>query len=185
MNEQNGGWPAQTTAEIPTAETETPEQLLERQKEAVAKWLPAKKSADDWKAYENNVRRETAAICFPSPTRGTNRLQLGDGNAIKLVYTLSYKLGKKDLVNQETGEPVSINEQIKWLESQIAALAPEGKILVERLIKWEPSLSETEYRKLSDLIPVEKAAKELIDRFLTVTPAATPSLTFEPAKDGQ
>ena len=131
-------------------------------------WDRAKKALDAAKALESSLRQEVLKDFYDfggeSDLReGTENLELGNGYKLKATFKLSRKLENK---NGETSESLR----------KIAEDFEGGKLYAERLVKWSPELSVSEYKKL----PAE--IRQVIDSALT-SKAATPSLEIvEPKK---
>lgn len=131
-------------------------------------WDHAKKALDAAKALESSLRQEVLKDFYDfggeSDLReGTENLELGNGYKLKATFKLSRKLENK---NGETSEALRA----------IAEIFEGGKLYAERLVKWSPELSVSEYKKLPTNI------REVIDSALT-SKAATPSLEIvEPKK---
>ena len=131
-------------------------------------WDHAKKALEAAKANEAALRQEVLKDFYDfggeSDLReGTENLELGNGYKLKAVFKLSRKLENK---GGETSEALRV----------IAERFEGGKLYAERLVKWSPELSVSEYKKLPANI------QEVIDSCVT-TKAATPSLEIvEPKK---
>jgi hypothetical protein len=154
---------------------------LEAVKAIVLEWTQLATLKDEAVEKEREQRAKVKYHCFPNAVRGTQRFDLQNGYKLKLQQTFTYKLGDKAMVDPATNQPISITKQIEELQTAIADLGNEGPLLSDRLIKWEPKLVDSEYRKLSDDFPVEKAAKELIDQLLTIS-EGSPQIVLEPPK---
>jgi hypothetical protein len=184
----NTGWPSmghnnppsEVVVETTDALVETPEEFIARRDKEIQTWLDAKPVLETAKSVESEARAAVTKTLFPEARKGTQRYNLNGGYKIKLVYGLTYTLGDKDKVDHE-GKKVSIESQIRAVEEKIAELGPEAELLVERLIKWKPELSGSEYEKLDSNSPVQLAVRNLIDEVLTIKPAS-PQLTFEEPK---
>lgn len=132
-------------------------------------WDHAKKALDAAKALESSLRQEVLKDFYDfggeSDLReGTENLELGNGYKLKATFKLSRKLENK---NHETEEA---------LRAIAETFGKPGKLYAERLVKWSPELSVSEYKKLPNAI------RAVIDEALT-SKAATPSLEIvEPKK---
>lgn len=164
-------------------EQETPEQLAARRAAVIKAWLDAVTPKKEWEAYEKLKRAEATALCFPNPVKGTQRFELGGGYKLKLVHGVTYSLGDKDMVDPTLNEKVSIETQVNGTLEAIRALGNEGPFLADRLVKWKPELSATEYEALATdgASEAQKEAKKLIDSILTIKPAS-PQLSYEEPK---
>jgi hypothetical protein len=125
-------------------------------------WQQAAKELDAAKLSETMLRRAVFEIKFPAAEEGTNRVELGNGYALKAVNKYNYRLKNKD------------GETEKALEA-IARHGNDGPFIADRLVKWEPEISISEYRKL------EEKYKLIIGPVLTITPGM-PTLEIEEPK---
>jgi len=171
------GWPSNEPSVQPEL---TPEQIIANRDAAIQDWLDRRAKLVEIKETEMVARTGVAKMLFPNPSKGTQRFPLGGGYAIKLVHKLNYTLGDANKVNGEGGK-VSRADQVFELEAKMAALGEVACVLTDRLIKWTPELSVTEYDKLDLSDPVQLQLRNLIDGILTVAPAA-PALEFEEPK---
>ena len=131
------------------------------------RWDAAKKALKAAQALESSLRSEVLQELYDfggeSDLReGTENLELGNGYKLKAVFKVSRKLENKN------GETQAAVNTIAGMEN--------GLIYAERLVKWTPELSVSEYKKLPDNI------RAVIDECVT-SKAATPSLEIvEPKK---
>lgn len=175
------GWPSiGHNNPPPEIEAETPEQFVARRDAEIRNWLESKGVFDEIKKVEADNRAKVVKTLFPSPKKGTQRYNLNDGYAVKLVYGLTYSLGDKDKIDED-GTKVSVEIQVLKVEEKIRMLGPEADLLCDRLIKWKPELSATEYEKLDSNSEVQVKVRSLIDEILTIKPAS-PQLSFEKPK---
>lgn len=119
-------------------------------------WQKAEKELETIKTAEMNLRKLIFGECFPNPKEGTNSLELGAGYILKGTHKLSYSVTNNDAVCT------------KALEA-IHDTGNEGPFIAERLIKWKPELSTSEYKKADDKY------KKLLEPCLTIKPGS-PSL---------
>jgi mRNA-degrading endonuclease HigB of HigAB toxin-antitoxin module len=132
--------------------------VVKTKEQKLQEWIDAKALLDKAKAAEMTAREEVVSA-FPfdaDKLEGTQNIDLANGWKLKVVKKLNYKLDKTD------------DKTDKALE-KIEKLGAEGVFIAERLVKWTPELSVSEYRKL------DKKFKDIIDGVLTTTPGA-PSL---------
>ena len=122
--------------------------------EAAVKELAAAKDA------EATLRKEVLAEAFafdPEALReGTENFELGNGYKLKAVFKISRNLNNE-------------NEAVDKVLSKIEKTDPEGAFIAERLVKWKPELSVSEYKKLPEKF------KKLFDEVVT-SKEAMPSL---------
>ena len=122
--------------------------------EAAVKELAAAKDA------EATLRKEVLAEAFafdPEALReGTENFELGNGYKLKAVFKISRNLNNE-------------NEAVDKVLAKIEKTGPEGVFIAERLVKWKPELSLTEYKKLPEKF------KKMFDKVVT-SKEAVPSL---------
>ena len=134
----------------------------------IMSWLSAKKSLDDAKAAEMTLRETLVETYSDKRESGTENIPANGGN-IKIVSAIEYKCIDPSVTDQRQGNKrKAVDEALR----AIAALSPEGGFIAERLIKWVPELSVSEYKKLN------AQQKALIDRVIETKPKA-PQVSFE------
>ena len=123
-------------------------------------WEAAVKALAAAKDAEAALRKEVLAEAFafdPEALReGTENFELGNGYKLKAVFKISRNLNNE-------------NEAVDKLLSKIEKTGPEGAFIAERLVKWKPELSVTEYKNLPDKF------RKIIDEVVT-SKEATPAL---------
>jgi hypothetical protein len=159
---------------------ESPEDFVIRRDKEIQAWLDSKPVLEAAKTAEMSARASVTSTLFPNPRKGTQRYALNGGFNVKLVHSLTYTIGDKDKVNDE-GKKIGVDVQARELEEKICALGAEAELLCERLIKWKPELSATEYEKLDSESPLQLSIRNLVDEVLIVKPGS-PQLTFEEPK---
>jgi hypothetical protein len=75
------------------------------------------------------------------------------------VKKLNYKLATKD-------------EALDKALDGVEKMGEKGKLIAERLVKFDPRLSVSEYRALDPKDKTDAAIKKLIDSVLTITPGS-------------
>jgi hypothetical protein len=131
-------------------------------------WEASKVTLELAKNTEMDLRKAAFGYCFPTPTEGTQRVDLGNGYALKAVHKLNVKI-------------TASNEDVDKAEDAARALGNEGQFLFERLITWTPNFSKSEYKKLEADNPTHINVKKLIDGLIEETPGA-PTLEIEAPK---
>ena len=115
-------------------------------------WEAAVKALAAAKDAEAALRKEVLAEAFafdPEALReGTENFELGNGYKLKAVFKISRNLNNE-------------NEAVDKVLSKIEKTGPEGVFIAERLVKWKPELSITEYKKLPEKF------KKLFDEVVT------------------
>lgn len=122
--------------------------------EAAVKLLAAAKDAEA--ALRKEVLAEAFAFDPEALREGTENFELGNGYKLKAVFKISRNLNNE-------------NEAVDKVLAKIEKTGPEGVFIAERLVKWKPELSVTEYKKLPEKF------KKLFDEVVT-SKEAMPSL---------
>ena len=128
--------------------------------EAAVKELAAAKDAEA--ALRKEVLAEAFAFDPEALREGTENFELGNGYKLKAVFKISRNLNNE-------------NEAVDKVLSKIEKTGPEGAFIAERLVKWKPELSVSEYKKLPEKF------KKLFDEVVT-SKEAMPSLELAAPK---
>jgi hypothetical protein len=104
-------------------------------------WNAATAALETAKEIEKELRKKVAETFFKAmldnpQAKGTFNHNLGNGYKIKSVFTLKHTL------NNENNY---VDQALEYIEK----MSPEGKIIAEKLVKWKPELSGTEYENLA------------------------------------
>jgi hypothetical protein len=125
-------------------------------------WEQAVKVLATAKDAEIALRKEVLAEAFafdPETLReGTENFELGNGYKLKAVFKVSRNLNNED-------------EAVDKVLAKIEKTSPEGVFIAERLVKWKPELSISEYKKLPEKF------KKLFDE-VVISKEAMPVLEF-------
>lgn len=130
----------------------------------------AKKSALET-AKENEMTARKAAVMFmhdPSKSGTTENVELGGGYKATMKVPVNYGFIKRD-------DGKTDKARIEKALSKIEKDGEAGELIAERLIKWTPELSLTEYKQLSDKY------KKIIDDVI-ITSEGTPTLEIKEPK---
>lgn len=131
-------------------------------------WEEAKAALERAKAYEMDTRKAIVAIAFdPNKQAGTERVALHNGYSLKTVKKLNYGFVK---TSDGKLDKNAVDNALRAIE-----VKPNGELIAERLVKWDPSLSLTEYK----LLPADM--KAIIDTVIVTTDGA-PTLEIEAPK---
>ena len=123
----------------------------------ILQWTEAAKKLAEANEIELALRNEVIAINFAEHKEsGTENVELGNGYKLKAVFKLNYRLNNTD-------------DAVDKALSKLEKAGTEGAFIAERLVKWKPELSVTEYGKL------DPKFKKIIDEVITTSPG-TPSL---------
>ena len=126
-------------------------------------WEESKKALEVAKEKEMEQRKTVVAFAFDlNKESGTERIELGNGYQAKAVKKVNY-----GFVKTEDGKlnKAAIDKAL----SKIEKTGPAGELIAERLVKWTPDLSLTEYKQLPEKL------KSIIDEVI-VTSEGAPTL---------
>jgi len=124
----------------------------------LADWKKAKAELDEVKSREAQLRGLVVEVFSQEkdPMKsGVENVDVGWGFNLKIEHKLNFKL-------DNANDCEKLNGVLNAIEISMAG----GNIIADRLVKWKPELSVSEYKLLS---PENKAR---IDSVLTVTPAS-------------
>lgn len=138
-------------------------------------WEQSKEVLEAAKAAEMEQRKAVVDFAFdPNKKSGTERVELANGYELKAVKKINY-----GFVKAADGKGVdknAIDNALSKIEHNAdGSENPVGALIAQRLVKWDPSLSLSEYKLLS---AEHKAA---IDAVIVTTDGA-PSLEIVPPK---
>lgn len=135
--------------------------MSEERDALILNWSKAVRELAAAKELEAELRKQVVDTQFDSnKTEGTQTISLGNGWKLKAVKTLNYNLDK---------------DEVDAALANIEESCENGQFIAERLVKFKPELSVSEYKKL------DASAKKLIDAVLTTKPG-TPQLKLEGPK---
>lgn len=122
-------------------------------------WNNAKMQLEAAKKLEMELRSQVIESEFRNhKEKGTENVELGSGYKLKAVFKLSYSF-----LNSNK------NDEVEKALIKLEKLGAEGKFVAERIVRFKPELSVTEYEKL------DTKYRKIIDEVI-VTKSATPSL---------
>jgi len=124
----------------------------------------AKKAALET-AKENEMAARKLAVMFmhdPSKSGTTENVELGGGYKAKMKVPVNYGFVKRD-------DGKTDKARIEKALSKIEKDGEAGELIADRLVKWSPELSLTEYKNLPDKY------RKIIDDVITTT-EGTPTL---------
>jgi hypothetical protein len=130
------------------------------------KWLSAKNALEQAKDAEMQLRKQIVADIIQAKPgeKGTRNFELNAGYKLKAVLKLNYKLN---------------NDEVDSTLDRIEKLGEEGKFIVDRIVKFKPELSVSEYNALNDRANtgdvMAKAFIKELNKILTIEDAS-PSL---------
>lgn len=134
-------------------------------------WDSRKKSIEQAKESEMELRKYIVSRAFPNKKEGMNNKDLGNGYTLKAGVKYNYNLADNDTVE-------------KCLD-EIAKIGNQGGFIADRLVSWQPSFLITEYRALQEEKDKgDRTAIEIlsvINEMLTITESA-PTLEIKAPK---
>lgn len=133
-------------------------------------WQEAKEALEKAKEAEMFLRKKVVDFAFdPNKQSGTENVDLGNGYKLKAVKKLNYGFIKND---ENKLDKAAIDKALAKIEKDGAV----GELIAERLVKWTPDLSLSEYKLLSD------KHKAIIDSVI-VTSEGSPTLEIVEPKN--
>jgi hypothetical protein len=138
-------------SQIPEQQPLTPEQAFAQ----LQVWYGKKQELANLKASEVLLRKDMATFYFPSPNVGTNRLDIGGGYDLKLVFKYN----------------ISVDEAA--VDQVTAAQIKKHKLPWEELFVYKPSLVRGVYDALTE------DQRKFVDKLLNIKDA-TPDLDIVP-----
>jgi len=130
----------------------------------LVEWEAQKAALEVAKEKEMTARKAVVDFAFdPNKTSGTERIELANGYQAKAVKKINYGF-VKDAEGKLNKRAID-----KALERIEKIGGPVGELIAERLVKWTPDLSLTEYKQLDEKF------KKIIDEVI-VTSEGAPTL---------
>lgn len=127
----------------------------------LVEWEAQKAALEVAKEKEMTARKAVVDFAFdPNKTSGTERIELGNGYQAKAVKKINYGF-VKDAEGKLNKRAID-----KALEKIEKIGGPVGELIAERLVKWTPDLSLTEYKQL------DEKYKKVIDEVIVTTEGA-------------
>jgi len=146
----------------------TDEQFIAERDKRLHAWEDSQKALEKAKELEMQLRKEAVDFAFdPNKQKGTERIELGNGYQAKAVKKLNYGFIK-------TSEGKVDKDRIERALQKIEKTGPVGELIAERLVKWTPDLSMTEYNQLDEKF------KKIIDEVIVTTEGAPTLEIIEP-----
>lgn len=159
--------------------TLTPEEWTKERDKLLEQWRKEDAIVAAAKAAEMETRTKLVTLLFdPAKDEGTETLELGNGWKVKAQKKLNYTLGN----SRADPKFKDVEAALDTIES-LPEIA-EASFIAERLVRWKPELTLTEYRNLNTDARYAKI-KEIIDRVLTVKPGSPSLELIEPAAPGK
>ncbi|HEX2242996.1 MAG TPA: hypothetical protein VHK27_07055 [Gammaproteobacteria bacterium] len=126
-------------------------------------------------AKEEEMTRRKAVVAFafdPNKKSGTERIALGNGYEAKAVKKLNYGFVKTP---QGKLDKAAVDAALTAIEQS----HKHGAYIAENLVRWQPELSLTEYKKLDESEEL-KPLKAIIDKVIVTTDGAPTLEIIEP-----
>lgn len=132
----------------------------------IVQWRAAQKALSLAKDEEATLRAQLVATYFDSTKeKGTENLPLGEGYTLKCVKKLTAKIDK-----------ARIDAKLEAID----AISEEGKFIAERMFKWTPELSMTEWNDVYGRAEGGNVTCQKIMEVLIGGPNEVPVVTFAP-----
>jgi hypothetical protein len=133
-------------------------------------WNKTQGILQTYKVKEHVLRTEIVRRKFSTAGKGTHTIDLPKGFKLKCVKKLNYRVNAKE---------------VKDALAEIANLGNEGVFVADRLIKWQPELSLTEYNEITKRCTGKAdnnadKIKAYIDNVLTISDAMPTLEIVEP-----
>lgn len=136
-------------------------------------WSDANDELQAVKYRETQLRMMAFQRNVPDPKEGTNTLEIGSGFVLKAEYKYNYNLSK--VLKNDAKEVIGVlDDSLDVYERET-----EDKSAAERLVKWSPEISVTEYKRMKD-----NAAFRHIAPFLTIKPGMPTLSIVAPGEPG-
>jgi len=131
----------------------------------LASWKEANAQLKHFRTLEGELRKQVIDAFSEQTSEmasGVENVDIGWGHTLKVTHKLEYKL-----------DDTKLDKALEQIEKTVEY----GELLAERLVKFKPELSVSEYKKLPG------DAKKIIDTVLTIKPAAkSVEIVAKPAK---
>lgn len=126
----------------------------------IADWQTLKQQREALEEQELIARNKVVGFFFEEWTdkAGTENFDIGQGYKLKLVFAQRHSVP-----SAENGAAV------KGVMQQLQAQGEDGAFIAERLFRWKPELSKSEYDRLSP------SMKRIVNKVVT-TKAAQPTI---------
>lgn len=127
----------------------------------LVQWNKTQGILQTYKLKEQELRLEIVRRKFETAPIGTTNFDLPKGFKLKCVKKQTYRV--------DTAE-------VETALDEIRKLGNEGVFIANRLIKWKPELSLTEYKQIPEKV------KAIIDKVLTISDAMPTLEIVEPKR---
>ena len=124
--------------------------------EDVEEWREAHATLSRVKSKEMLLRLKIFKHYFVQPEEGTNNIELPDGTVLKGKFPISRDIDEGALAGIKLVTVGEMREHLTTLGFDVSGFANEVKVTealhlsLDKLVKWEPSLSIREYRTLTN-----------------------------------
>lgn len=133
-------------------------------------WEEAKVALEKAKELEMQLRKQVVDFAFDqNKQKGTETVELNNGYKLKVAKKLNFGWIKND---SGKTDHIAIEKALQKIERD----GDVGVLIAERLVKWTPDLSMTEYNQLSE------KHKDIIDKVI-VTTEGSPTLEIVEPKN--
>lgn len=123
--------------------------------EDIEEWRDAQETLSRVKGKEMLLRLKIFKHYFVTPEEGTNNIELPDGTILKGGYKIDRKIDPAGLAAVKMLTVGEMRDYLTKLGFDVTAHADDVKVVdalrlsIDKLVKWEPSLSIRDYRTLT------------------------------------
>lgn len=135
-------------------------------------WLDAKKKLDEAKAAEATLRDALMANYHDAAIEaGTENVPVNGGN-LKIINALDYKFIDPEHMTPRDPQKDLRSAASKMLNELVNFIGEGGGFIADRLVKWVPEISVSEYKKLTP------EQRKIVDTVLETKPKS-PQVSWE------
>lgn len=154
----------------------TPQQPPKTPEQLAKEWWDLQVQLKTLKDREKKARDAALAANFPKPREGTNTCEFPSGPKLKAQYNTKRKFVVPDGVDvpaSSADKAPDVNDAVDHMIERLRRASNEGAFIAERLVKWKPEISNSEYNALDDKL------RRIVDEYIeTSFDFASPSIQF-------
>ncbi len=168
------GWNDEPAAQPQNAQPNKPAMSPEQ---LVADWESKQLTLAAAKEAEKAARDAVAKAYFANPRVGTNKHDLTGGYVLKMQHGVTRKfVVPTNFPKSHPDKEPTVTDAVEHLAERLRRSSNEGAFIADRLIKYEYSLSESEYKKLPDDL------RKIVDEYIESKPKTPIMELVEPKK---
>jgi len=142
------------------------------EQEAILFWEAKSLELAALKEQEMTIRKKIFGLKFQNPREGTNSFDYGEGYSLSGQHKLTRSFIIPEGLPGSNGREPTIIDAVDAMIDELRQLSNEAGYKVERLVKWSPSLSASEYRELTE------KERAVVDKYIQTKPGS-PTLSFK------